>query len=420
MTDTASSNAYLTKDLDFSKCILHIDYDSFFASVEQQVNPKLRNRPIAVGGSSLSRGIVCAASREAKKFGIKTGMPLFKAKQICPELVFVKGDGSKYSYIQKESLKIFNKYTDLIEPFSIDEAFLDVTKTTKFFETTEAVAYAIKEDIRKAFGEYITCSIGVGPNKLLAKLVSDLKKPNGLVIVTKQNLQETLMSVELRDFCGIGQRLENRLNTLGIYSVEDLQNTPLNILYKEFGNVSGSFLKAASLGSQPGYVNSTDYKRPVKSVSHQHTLSKNTRDPRVILNNLRRLAEMVAKRLRNQQMVGKTIHLSLRDANKEWYGFRTTMPRHSSSGMEIYKRAEKLFWELDWKKETRLIGIGVTNLIDENSQMQPLFLEDQREHAINKTMDKINDRFGKFTIIPANTLKADETKNKISSFLRHE
>lgn len=410
----------IVKALDFNKVVMHVDYDSFFASVEQQVNPLLRGKPIAVGGSSLTRGIVCAASREAKKFGVKTGMPTFKAKKICPELISVKGDGTKYSYIQKESLKIFNKYTDLIEPFSIDEAFLDITQTVKFFGTPESVAISIKKDVLDAFGEYITCSIGIGPNKLLAKLVSDIKKPNGLVIVTQENLQEILTSVELRDFCGIGNRIEDRLHRMGIFTVEELQNTSLGTLYREFGNVGGSFLKSASLGVSSGQVRSTEYKRPVKSVSHQHTLAKNTKNPKIILNNLRRLTEMVAKRLRNHQMVGKTIHLSLRDANKDWYGFRTTMPRHSSSGMEIYKNAEKLFWETGWKKETRLVGIGVTNLIDENTLMQPLFLEDKREQNINKTIDKINDRFGKFTIIPANTLRADETERKISSFLKHE
>ncbi|MCA9750417.1 MAG: DNA polymerase IV, partial [Romboutsia sp.] len=165
------------------RVIMHIDYDSFFASVEQQVNPKLRGRPIAVGGSSVRRGIVCAASREAKKLGVKTAMPLFKAKEICPDLIMVRGDGTKYKHIQKESLKIFAKYTDKVEPFSIDEAFLDVTATVSFFPSVRDMALRIKEDIKNNFGEYITCSIGIGPNKLVAKLVSDLEKPNGIVIV---------------------------------------------------------------------------------------------------------------------------------------------------------------------------------------------------------------------------------------------
>ncbi len=410
----------LTHYLDFNKIIMHIDYDSFFASVEQQVNPKLRGKPIAVGGSSVRKGIVCAASREAKKLGVKTGMPLFKARELCPQLIAIKSDGTKYSYIQKESLKIFNKYTDLIEPFSIDEAFLDVTKTVKFFKNPEHIVTCIKNEVKEMFGEYITCSVGVGPNKLLAKLVSDLKKPNGLVIVTEKNLQKILTGVELESFCGIGHRLQERLNNMGIHTVKELQETTLAELYREFGNVSGSFLKAASFGVGVGEVKSAEYERPVKSISHQHTLMYNTKNSRIILDNLRRLTEMVAKRLRNHSVVGKTIHLSLRDGKKQWYRFRTTLPRHTSSGMEIYKRVEKLFWEVKWDKETRLVGIGISNLIDEKTLMRPLFLEDQRDATINKAIDKINDRWGKFSIIPANTLRAANTKTKISSFLRHE
>lgn len=402
------------------RLVMHIDYDSFFASVEQQVNPKLRYKPIAVGGSSVRKGIVCAASREAKAVGIKTAMPLFKAIKICPELIMVRGDGTKYKYIQNESLKIFSKYTDKIEPFSIDEAFLDVTETIKFFGTPQELALKIKEDIREAFGDYITCSIGIGPNKLVAKLVSDLKKPNGIVEVTPTNMQEVLSEVELRDFCGIGRRIETRLEELGITTVRQLQETDLHTLYEHFGKVGGSFLKNASMGIDVYAVKSADYKRPVKSVSHQHTLLNNTSDHRILLQNLRRLTEMVAKRVRNNNMLGKTIHLSLRDKDKKWYGFRITLPRYTQSGTTIYKAIERTFYESGWNRETRLIGVGLSNLIQEQYQMTPLFIEDQREDKINETIDKVNNKFGKFTIIPASTLKADNTKNKISSFLRHE
>lgn len=403
-----------------NRIIMHIDYDSFFASVEQQVNPKLRGKPIAVGGSSVRRGIVCAASKEAKKRGIKTAMPLFKALEICPELIMVRGDGSKYKYIQNETLKIFKKYTDKIEPFSIDEAFIDVTDTIRFFGTPQDLALQIKEDIREAFGEFITCSIGIGPNKLVAKLVSDLEKPNGLVEVTTKNINEVLGRVELRDFCGIGTKLEERLRKLEIETLEQLKHTPIHVLYKHFGNVTGSFLKNVSQGIDVQEVKNTDYIRPIKSISHQHTLLRNTSNNKILLQNIRRLTEMVAKRLRNNKMLGKTIQLSLRDKEKNWYDFRTTLPRYTSSGMTIYKAVEQTFYKIRWHKETRLVGIGVTNLIQEQHKMEPLFLEDRREERINQTIDKVNNKFGNFTIIPASTLKADNTKNKISSFLRHE
>ena len=347
-------------------------------------------------------------------------MPLFKARKICPDLISVKGDGSKYKYIHEESLKIFNKYTNLVEPFSIDEAFLDITGTYYQFGSPEEIATKIKKDILKAFGSIITCSVGIGPNKLVAKLVSDLDKPNGLVIVTPENMQAVLKSCKLKDFCGIGPRIEFRLNNLGIFTVEQLQNTPLHFLYKHFGNVTGSFLKNASMGIHVGEVKSMDYTRPVKSVSHQHTLQYNTKNHKVLLNNFRRITEMVAKRMRNNQMLGKTIHISLRDSDRKWYGYNTKLGRYTDSGPIIYAKVEDLFNSLNWQKETRLVAVGVSNLIHEKYRMQPLFHEDQREELINKTVDNINDRWGKFTIIPASTLNADETKHKISSFLKHE
>lgn len=402
------------------RVIMHIDYDSFFASVEQQVNPKLRGKPIAVGGSSVRRGIVCAASREAKKLGVKTAMPLFKAKEICPNLIMVRGDGTKYKYIQKESLRIFANYTDKVEPFSIDEAFLDVTATVNFFPSVRDMALKIKEDIRNNFGEYITCSIGIGPNKLVAKLVSDLEKPNGIVIVTPNNMQEILTGVELEDFCGIGKRLGQRLRDLNINTVEDLQKTPLYLLYQHFGNVAGSFLKNASLGIHVDEVKSGEYKRPIKSISHQHTLLNNTKNPQIILYNIRRLTEMVAKRARNNNMLGKTVHLALRDSERGWEGFRKSLPRYTNSSIIMYRAIERLYEQIHWNKETRLVGVGISNLIQEKYNMTPLFLEDQKNEKVIEAMDIINNKFGSFTIIPACTLKADETKNKISSFLRHE
>ncbi len=401
------------------KQILHIDYDSFFASVEQQANPALRGKPIAITGSSVRRGIACTASKEAKKFGIKTGMPIFKVRELCPEIIVIKGDATKYTYIHNESLKIFNKYTDLVEPFSIDEAFLDVTGTQKLFSSAENIARLIKKDIRKAFGEYVTCSIGIGPNKLLAKLVSDFNKPDGLFVVTESNLQTVLHKVQLQDFCGIGPRLEKRLNALGITTVEQLQDTPLRRLYAEFGNVGGSFMKDLSMGVNYSTVKPLTYERPVKSVSHQHTLYKNTRDPEIIKANLRRLSEMVGKRMRQHNVKGQYIHIFLRDADMHFYGNKTRIGRPTNSGREIFSQVDRLFTDMRWTKNTRLVGVGVTNLLTESHCMKPLFPEDEKAQALGTALDKINDRFGNFTLIPASTLRADSTKTKISSFLKH-
>ncbi len=402
------------------KTILHIDYDSFFASVEQQANPFLRGKPIGVTGSSLSRGVVCAASREAKKFGVKTGMPLFEAKKICPDIIPVKGDGSKYSYIQQKTLEIFTNYTDSIEPFSIDESFLDVTQTIPFFDNALTLSTKIKQDIKAAFGEYITCSIGISFNKLLAKLASDINKPNGICLIDEQNLQTILLTRKLTDFCGIGRRIEARLNKIGVYTVAQLQESPFEMLYQEFGIAEATFLKDLSFGRGNLSVSPLNYKRDKpKSIGHQHTLSSNTTDPSVIKRNIHRLCEMAAKRLRTYNMVGKTIHLSIRAGNREWFGKHSTLLYPTNSEQEIYATCCAILESMHWQRSTRLVGVSISNLQEEKSLTLKLFADHHKAQTILKTKDLINNRFGDFTMVTADTIKADRTKGKISSFLRY-
>lgn len=405
--------------MDFSKVIFHIDYDSFFASVEQQFHPELRGKAIGVTGSSLTKGIICAASKEAKKFGVKTAMPVFKAKEICPHLITVRGDFSKYQYIHNRTLKICEKYSDLIEPFSIDELFMDMTKTLKFFGTIEETIFKFKKDIFDNFGAYITVSIGVGPNKLLAKLTSDINKPNGFFVVTADNLTSLLERVELKDFCGIGNQIEKRLNKHGIKNVKDLQQISPEILYKEFGNATTKFLKNLAIGEGEKEVSHQDYKSLPKSIGHQHTLSKNTRNREVLKRNLQRLCTMVGKRLRSTGMLTKTISLYLRDKDFKGYGERTTINIPTDSSNKLYFEVEKIFDKLEWNKETRLVGITASNLVLKKLTPLPLFSEDYKVEKRDEIVDKINDKFGDYTIVPANTLLADQTKGKISSFLKH-
>lgn len=405
--------------MDFSRIIFHIDYDSFFASVEQQYNPNLRGKPVGVTGSSLTRGIICAASREAKKFGVKTAMPVFKAKELCPQIICVKGDFRKYQHVHKKTIQICNKYSDLIEPFSIDELFMDMTKTLKFFGTAEETIFRFKQDIFDSFGAYITCSIGVGPNKLLAKLTSDVNKPNGFFIVTPNNLDQLLERTKLTDFCGIGPRIEKRLNKLGIHNVKQLQQASPEILYKEFGNVASKFLKSLAMGVGSVNVTHAGHKDLPKSIGHQHTLSKNTKDPNILKRNLQRLCGMVGKRLRKHSMVGKTISIYLRDKDFKGFHQRVTINPPTDSSRKIYEEAKKIFDSLKWTKETRLVGVSISNLQLKHLTPLPLFTEDSKTEKRDETIDKINDKFGDFTIVPANTLLADKTKGKISSFLRH-
>lgn len=409
-----------------NKTIFHIDYDSFFASVEQQFNPSIRNKPVAVTGGSINKGITVAASKEAKKYGIKTGTPIFKALKMCPNLNVVKGDFEKYNYIQKESIKIFNKYTDFVESFSIDEAFLDVTSTLNLFKSSENIITLIKKDIKNKFGQYITCSIGVGPNKLMAKLCSDINKPNGHVIVTPQNINNILLNTPLPDFCGIGQKTTEKLYILNIYTIVDLQKAPLQLLYKEFGKVTGSFLKNTSFGIDYNPVKHISYKIPVKSVSHQHTLYKNTNDTFILLSNLRRLTELVGKRLRNNQMTTKFIFISLKSQSGTNYSKTVRLQDYTDSGQVLYKHVQKLYFKIaktdfKYKKHPmiRRITIGVTELKHKTVYIKPLFEIDLKQTRLDTAIDKINDRFGNFTIVSADSLMSEVKHTKMSSFLRH-
>ena len=399
--------------------IFHIDYDSFFASVEQQDNPKLRGRPIGVTGSSLSRGVVCAASKEAKKFGVRTAMPLFKARQICPQIIPVRGNFSRYQEIHNTTLQILNNYTDLIEPFSIDEFFIDMTQTLKFFGNAENAIAKLKSEVLREFGEVITISVGVAPNKLLAKLASDINKPDGVFMINRQNVKSVLRSTPLRAFCGIGGQIEKRLNKIGVLNIPDLQRISMDQLYYEFGNVESRFLKNLSFGIDDSPVAHVEYEEVPKSIGHQHTLDRNTSDPEVIRRNIQRLSDMVGRRLRRHEMVGRTVSLSLRDSDFRGYHERKTVNPATDSSQRIYEVAAGIFNEIGWAKETRLVGVAIGNLELKAQTPLPLFTKDLKEERVNEAMDTVNDRFGEFTIVPANTLLADETKGKISSFLRH-
>lgn len=398
---------------------MHLDYDSFFASVEQQANPSLRGKPIVITGGKGNRGIVCTASIQAKKLGIKTGMPVFKVKKMFPQVLVERGDFTKYSYIHKKSIEIFNKYTDLVEPFSIDEAFLDVTATEKQFDSAENIAYLIKKDILESFGPYVTCSIGIGPNKLLAKLVSDFNKPNGLFVISEENLEHVLQNTKLTDFCGIGPRLEKRLNEMGITTVKQLQETPLHDLYANFGNVTGSFLKNSSLGIGYGEVHNIEYRRKPKSIGHQHTLYNAVEDPRIIEANLYRLSEMVVKRLRKHGMMCRKISVVVRDANWKYYNGYISLGISSDSFVEVEMHVRNIYRKIGFDGKCRFVGVRLSNLEDKNFRTLPLFDDSRKRERINKIMDDVNGKFGDFTIFTANTLLADQTKSKISSFLKH-
>ena len=398
------------------KTILHIDMNSYFASVEQQANPFLRGKPIVVSGDPQSRTVIAAASREAKKFGVKTGMAVFEAKKLCPNLFFVLGDPDKYIAVTKMFLKIFKEFTEKVEVFSIDEAFLDITDyVLRYKGGAKEVALKIKEKIRNEAGEWVSCSIGVSYNKLLAKLGSDLQKPDGLVFIDKKNVLEILDKLQLQDFCGLGPRIEKRLNRLGIKSVIDLRNASFDLLKKEFGNFYAHFLSNASRGIDYSLLVPYFELADPKSMGHSYTLPQSTASKELICKTLLKLCEKVGRRLRQGNFSAKTFVYYLRYDDFSHIGFRKTVKEHLNDGYKIYKFGEAFFRKCDLRQRIRLVGISSTNLL-KNFGQWPLFSNEQKQKKALIAMDKINDRFGEFTVKRAFLNKTESLGRKSVGF----
>lgn len=437
------------------RTILHIDMNSYFATVEQQANPYLRGKPVGVKGSAAKRTIVAAASIEAKKYGVKTGMRAHEALELCPDLILVVGEPRKYSSVTKKFIEIFERYTDRVEIFSIDEAFLDVTNTAHLYVSkfqitnpkyqikskilnskykildTETgaieIAKRIKADIRREIGEWLTCSVGAAPNKFLAKLGSDLEKPDGLVVITEQNKDQILVNCKLTDFCGIASRIEARLNRMGIYSVKDLREADDLALKKEFGTY-GIKIKRMSLGLDNSEVLDWHEQADAKSFGHSRTLNKDVTNISEIKGQLYLLSEKVAKRMRDEEYFGKEVGVWIRFKDFSGVSKRHRIGYWVNDGYEIFKAAceilESLLFErsrelphYDYKnksnrnfstssknsrKPIRAMGVYVTRI--SKNVPRYLFEEDKKKERIVQIMDDVNNRFGEDTLFKGTLL----------------
>lgn len=295
-----------------SRIVLHIDMNAFFASIEQKTNPALRGRPVIVCGNPETRTVVSAASYEAKPFGIKAGMGISEARRLCPQAVFVIGNLAKYVDTARQIFNILRQFSAKTEVFSIDEAFLEITDTCSSYDVALAVGQDIKKAILAKMG--LTCSVGIGPNKLIAKLGSDMQKPDGLVLVKPEEVAATLENLSIKDLFGVGRQMEKHLRVLGIYTCGDLGRYPVSILRRHFG-IIGETLHNMGLGVDTTPVHYSDDEPSVKSMGHTHTLACDTNDLEEIRRNIFSLSEQVAVRLRKDNYCGRTVCLILRDSD---------------------------------------------------------------------------------------------------------
>ncbi len=391
------------------RTIMHIDMNAFFASVEQQSNPKLRGKPVAVIGSA-KRTVITTASYEARKYGVKTGMTVYEGKVKCPDLILVVGNNRKYTHTSAGILEIMREFTPAVEVFSIDEAFLDLTGSLKLFTSPERIACLLKARIRRRFG--LTCSIGIAPNKLLAKLASDMKKPDGLTIIKPADVRSILDSVPISDLCGIGSKMNRHLSIYGIKTCGDLGRFPVSILKKRFG-VIGEKLHLMGLGIDETPVVPLDEAEEIKSVGHSMTLERDVGAREEILKFILQLSEMVGRRARKHGVQGKTVTLTIRYADFSTFSRQETRTGHTNRSDEIYRASVQILDSIILTQPVRLLGVRISNLRHQADQL-PLFAEERKRVLVTGAMDSVNDRFGDFAV-SFGSLLGEESGSKVIS-----
>lgn len=393
-----------------NRVIMHIDMNAFFASVEQQNNLTFRGKPIAVIGAN-ERTVVTTSSYEARAYGVRTGMTKYEAKRLCPNIILVAGDTGRYTDTCRRLVEIYQQYTPLVEVYSIDEAFLDITGSLPLFGTAEAIAKTIKMDIRKRLGK-LTCSIGIAPNKLLAKLASGMKKPDGLVIIQEEDVNKLLEHLPVKEVWGIGSQLEGHLSAIGIKTCGELGRACAHLLKNRFG-IIGERLKLMAQGKDDSPVISMEQEPDAKSVGHSMTLEKDVNDMEILERHILQLSEMVGRRMRRGRYTGRTVCLTLRYPDFTTFTRRTSVGRYTNNSIDIYLIVKDILNNIRLLQPVRLIGVSVCNLIRNIAQI-PLFHTDKSKQAAACAMDEINNRYGDFCITWGTLIERYQHKGVIS------
>ncbi|MFA5946993.1 MAG: DNA polymerase IV [Patescibacteria group bacterium] len=396
------------------RIILHVDFNSFFASVEQQANPFLRGKPIAVAGKGresidvsathagrarvdigqlrYTRSVVTTASREAKKRGVKTAMATWEARKLCPELIIIPGDPHKYSVITARLMKLLRLTADAVEQFSTDEAFADITAASggDYFGAT-LLAEQLRSDIRRDCGEYCTASIGIAPNRLIAKLASESHKPDGLTVVRPEAVLDFIDSRPLGDFCGIGFKIEKHLNMLGATTTKTMRELSYAQLRTEFKSY-GDFLYAAARGlGDDSVFNDTD---DPKSVGHSYTFPTSLDNDRDVRRHLLALADRVSWRMRKQGLAGTHVTTYARYDDMGGVGFGKQFKEPMFDGLAIANTALSILLpNLSIPRGIRLLGVSVSGLV-KLAGANPLLPRDIKNRNALISLDKISTKYG--------------------------
>ncbi|MDP8219212.1 MAG: DNA polymerase IV [Candidatus Theseobacter exili] len=391
--------------------ILHIDMDAFFASVEQRTKPFLRGKPVAVTGSE-QRTVITTSSYEARAFGVKTGMTKYEAKKLCPDIILVAGNNHKYTYTCSQIVKILKSITPMIEVYSIDESFLDLAGLQK---KPIDIGYEIKQRIWEEFG--LTCSVGIAPNKLIAKLASNMNKPDGLKIISKNMVPEILENISVNELWGIGRKLTQHLAAMNIYTCGQLGRFPVSCLRRRFG-VTGEHLHKMGLGTAETPLTPTDKSLDAKSVGHSMTLPKDITSRQEIARKILLLTERVGRRMRRDGLSAKVVGITIRYNNFHTFCRQKTLAKSVWDTKSIYVALISIYNKLSLKLPVRLVGVKVSHLFQDCTI--PLFEEEKKSRNLVLAVDKVSANFGETAILSASSLLCRKTPRVISPAWRPE
>ncbi len=376
--------------------ILHVDMDAFYASIEERDRPEFRGKPLVVGGSPAQRGVVCAANYEARKYGIHSAMPAVRAHQLCPHATFLPSRMSDYAAVSTQLREILGAFTPLVEPLSLDEAFLDVHCSQALFGSPESIGWQIKQEIADELN--LVASVGVAPNKFLAKIASDLEKPDGFVVVPEDDIQGFLDPLPIERIWGVGKVTAARLHQLGLHRIEHLRELSPEQMQQHFGDMADHFWRLARGLDRRKVVPDRD----ARSISHETTFAVDIEDLHTLHLWLLELTEQVAWRLRRHQLQGRTVRLKLRYSDFHTVTRSITLERPTDGTQEIFEAVDQLLQtRLPQRRlSVRLIGIGVAGFENSPVQQLSLFEEEQREkrRTLDQATDAIRERFGRSSL----------------------
>jgi len=381
--------------------IMQIDLDAFFVSVEQLENPELKGKPVVVGGRPQGRGVVASASYEARAFGLHAGMPLATASRLCPQAIFIEGSFPKYRHASERFMTILADFSPYVEPLGLDEAYLDVTGFESIYGSIHQMAVKIKQRIKEELG--LCASVGIASCKVVAKIASELSKPDGLVEIAAGNERSFLAPLPVAKLPGIGRKTERILNGLGINTIEKLSIMSLGALKSHFG-AFGEVLHRFARG-----IDNREVEPPAatKSISRETTFGKDNRDHPLLKATLRYLGERVGAELRQQGKQARAITLKLRYADFTTITRRHTLSQTTDSDQTIFDTGVKLLDKAlsQERQPVRLIGIGVSNLVESGRQLDMLDSSARRQEELNRAIDRIRNKYGFTAIQTGRTLK---------------